>query len=163
MELVRSRVVLCGLVAVAALVRVGTCTAQGPGPAERSKQPGMAVFYRLNAAGELVPENPVRSGFALDATATYDAPQPPDRPAPPALVIVAPPDPGRARLRIEIPRTAAKRSFHSELEAFRCERHGFFFSTSAGRCVAPALGPPFERGPQSWPRLRSAPTAAPSK
>ena len=45
-------------------------------PQGRAAQPAMAVFYRVYPGGELVPENPLASGFALDSTADHEASPP---------------------------------------------------------------------------------------
>ena len=48
------------------------------------------------------------------------------------------PKPRRVSIRIELPQASGARAGASELDAFRCERYGFFY-TPAGRCLVPVF------------------------
>jgi hypothetical protein len=156
MEPIRSLALLGWLMTLCFSVQADAYRAQGSGFSERrAERVPLSVFYRLDAAGKPVRENPVRSGFALDSTASYEPPQP-GRQGRAAPVIVVTPDRPRTSIRIEIPVRPDRRSFDGAFRAFRCERHGFFF-TSEGRCVVPAFGRRMVPRARPQPRQRSAP------
>lgn len=107
-------------------------------PPGAAAQPAMAAFYRVNPGGELVAENPLASGFAVDSTAAHDAPQPASGVGPAASVRYLLAKPRHFSIRIELPQASGARTGASDFDAFRCEHYGFFY-TSAGRCVVPAF------------------------
>jgi hypothetical protein len=98
----------------------------------------MAAFYRIGPDGRGVPENPLASGFAVDSTGSH-APAPQSSPGVGRPLVIrqlrAAPTP--LRIEISLPGQSGKDGFDRRFEAFRCERHGFFY-TAEGRCVAPA-------------------------
>ncbi len=112
-------------------------------PPETPTDPAMAAFYTVNRDGESVPENPLESGFGVSSTGSYDLRRRAAKDEQSASwgdgrtvllpVIIRSP----VSIRIEPGAQYRKRSLDSRFDAFRCERHGFFY-TSAGRCVIPA-------------------------
>ena len=107
-------------------------------PSAATRQPGMAAFYRVAPGGELVVEDPLASGFAVDSTGAYDSPRQPAGTAGSSAVRYLHARPRPLRIRIDIGRPSGVDSRAADLEAFRCERYGFFYS-SQGSCVIPAF------------------------
>ena len=109
--------------------------------------PGLALaaFYTVDRSGKSVAEDPVASGFALSSSGSFARSQPAADEAAANKENRA----SRARsgdrdtrtppvsVRIEVTSRRQPTSFHRQLEEFRCERLGFFY-TSDDRCVVPA-------------------------
>lgn len=109
--------------------------------------PGLALtaFYTVDRSGQSVPEDPVASGFALSSSGSFARPDP----AADETTGVEESHATRARLgdretlkppvslRIEVTSRRQRSSFRRQMDEFKCERLGFFY-TSDERCVVPA-------------------------
>ena len=107
-------------------------------PPAATSEPGLAAFYRVAPGGELVIEDPLASGFAVDSTASHDSTQRSAGRRGRAGVRYLLARPQLPRIRIDIVRPSRVDASAADFEAFRCERYGFFYS-SRGACVLPAF------------------------
>jgi hypothetical protein len=113
-----------------------------PQPPQGGAASAMVQFYGVDRTGMSFPENPLATGFALDSSASFD-------PESPESGAAAQPEqagyagqtrhgnPAQLSIRLEYPSQRRRDSFRRELDEFRCENHGFFY-TAGGRCVVPA-------------------------
>jgi hypothetical protein len=110
-------------------------------PPEGGREPAMVRFYGVGSTGMSAPENPLATGFALDSSASFDpaaqengAAAQPEEGADTGLTLHE--NPAQLTIRLEYPSQRRLDSFRRELDEYRCERHGFIYTTE-GRCVVP--------------------------
>jgi len=115
--------------------------AASPQPPDGGKEPAMVRFYGVGPTGMSAPEDPLATGFALDSSASFDpaaresgAADQPEEAADPGLTLIENPAPLTTRL--EYPSQRRRDYFRREFDEYRCERHGFVYTTK-GRCVVP--------------------------
>ena len=126
---------------VAFLAGMNVTQTASPQPPEGRTAPAMVRFYGVGPAGMSAPENPLATGFALDSSASFD-------PGSRESGVDARPEEaeyaGRTLKENPVPLTIPhedtsqrrRDSFGLEFDEYRCERHGFVYTTK-GRCVVP--------------------------